>query len=342
MEKNDESYLLNSKYLTRTSLQSRKRSLQQLTQRVILKSKNMASISDLKCNCVSHLIIENLESNKPKINTIETNAKKWYLTNFDIGRPLGKGKFGNVYLAREKLSKYVVALKVLFKTQLQQSRVEHQLLREIEIQSQLHHPNILRLYGYFFDNSRVYLILEYASGGELYCELQKNHTFSEKRTATYIASLAKAIIHIHQNQIIHRDIKPENILIGSNNELKIADFGWSVQIARNSNRRSTMCGTLDYLAPEMVEGSDHDHTVDLWSLGVLCYEFLFGNPPFESIGTTETYNKILKLELIFPQFREITVGAKDLVRRLLTKENWRRLSLKEVLWHPWIVTNTKM
>jgi hypothetical protein len=101
------------------------------------------------------------------------SGQRWKLDDFDIGRPLGKGKFGNVYLAREKASKYIVALKVLFKSQLQKAQVEHQLRREIEIQSHLRHPNILRLFGYFYDESRVYLILEYAPRGELYKSLQK-------------------------------------------------------------------------------------------------------------------------------------------------------------------------
>merc|ERR1711998_784934 len=102
-----------------------------------------------------------------------------------------------------------------------------------------------------------------------------------------------------------------------------------------------MGGTLDYLAPEMVVGLEHDHAVDLWSLGILCYEFLFGNPPFEAIGTTDTYNKILKLDLIFPKFQEVTTGAKDLIRRLLVKDHWRRFPLKEILRHPWILTHTQ-
>ena len=133
-----------------------------------------------------------------------------------------------MYLGHEKRSKYIVALKVLFKNQLQQSHVEHQLRREIEIQSHLRHPNILRLYGYFYDHNRVYLILEYAARGELYKELQKSKRFSEKRSATYIASLAKALVYCHKKHVIHRDIKPENLLIGIKGELKIADFGWSV------------------------------------------------------------------------------------------------------------------
>ncbi|XP_042385768.1 calcium-dependent protein kinase 5-like [Zingiber officinale] len=109
--------------------------------------------------------------------------KRWTLNDFDIGESLGRGKFGHVYLAREKKSNHIVALKVLFKSQLKQSQVEHQLRREVEIQSHLRHPNILRLYGYFYDQTRVYLILEYAAKGELYKELQKSKCFSERRTA---------------------------------------------------------------------------------------------------------------------------------------------------------------
>lgn len=260
--------------------------------------------------------------------------RSWQLADFDIGKPLGRGKFGNVYLARERNSKYIVALKVLFKNQLQQSNVEHQLRREIEIQSHLRHPNILRLYGYFYDANRVYLILEYAAKGELYKELQRAGRFDERRTATYIASLAKALIYCHSKHVIHRDIKPENLLLGLNGELKIADFGWSVH-APNS-RRKTLCGTLDYLPPEMVEGSLHDDRVDIWSLGVLCYEFLYGQPPFEAAGHSETYKRILKVDLKFPSTPVVSSGAQDLIRKLLVKSPVDRLPLPQVLSHPWI------
>lgn len=150
------------------------------------------------------------------------------MEDFEIGRPLGKGKFGNVYLAREKQSKFILAIKVLFKAQLEKAGVEHQLRREVEIQSHLRHPNILRLYGYFHDATRVYLILEYAPLGAVYRELQKLSKFDEQRTATYITELADALSYCHSKRVIHRDIKPENLLLGSAGELKIADFGWSV------------------------------------------------------------------------------------------------------------------
>lgn len=263
-------------------------------------------------------------------------GKRWTLEDFDIGKPLGRGKFGNVYLAREKRSKYVVALKVLFKNQLQQSQVEHQLRREIEIQSHLRHPNILRLYGYFYDQNRVYLILEYAPRGELYKELQRCKCFNEKRAATYIASLARALLYCHEKHVIHRDIKPENLLIGFKGELKIADFGWSVH---TFSRRRTMCGTLDYLPPEMVENKEHDTAVDIWSLGVLCYEFLYGIPPFEAKKHSDTYRRIVKIDLKFPPTPVVSDAAKDLIRQILVKDSTQRLPLQKILEHPWIVQN---
>lgn len=276
-------------------------------------------------------------STLPKSDVKNENDKakaKWTLDNFEIGRPLGKGKFGNVYLAREKKSKFVVALKVLFKSQLQKSHLEHQLRREIEIQSHLRHPNILRMYGYFFDETRVYLILEYASKGEMYKYLmaQPLKRFEEPMVANYMAQLADALMYCHARKVIHRDIKPENLLIGASGDIKIADFGWSVHAP--SSRRTTMCGTLDYLAPEMVEGRSHDERVDLWTLGILCYEFLVGKPPFEEEKTEFTYKRICSVDLCFPS--HVTSGAKDIISKLLKYKPEDRLALKSILHHEWL------
>uniref|UniRef100_A0AAV2M6I3 non-specific serine/threonine protein kinase n=1 Tax=Knipowitschia caucasica TaxID=637954 RepID=A0AAV2M6I3_KNICA len=264
--------------------------------------------------------------------------KPWSLEDFEIGRPLGKGKFGNVYLARERQSMFISALKVLFKKQLEKAGVEHQLRREVEIQSHLRHPNILRLYGYFHDASRVYLILEFAPKGQLYCELQRCGRFSEDRSATYIMELADALKYCHSKNVIHRDIKPENLLLGANGELKIADFGWSVHAP--SARRSTLCGTLDYLPPEMIEGKPHDQNVDLWSLGVLCYEFLVGQPPFEAKTHDETYRRISRVEYSYPPQYTFSEGAKDLVSKLLKHNPLHRLPIQGVLTHPWVTENS--
>jgi aurora kinase A len=126
-------------------------------------------------------------------NIEKPSKKAWSLVNFDIGRPLGKGKFGNVYLAREKETKFVIALKVLFKHQIATQGIEHQVRREIEIQSHLRHPNILRMYGFFHDEQRIYLILEYASGGTLFNALKKFTKFDENKSARYIKSLVSAL-----------------------------------------------------------------------------------------------------------------------------------------------------
>ncbi|KAH6592096.1 hypothetical protein BASA50_008242 [Batrachochytrium salamandrivorans] len=267
----------------------------------------------------------------------DPDLRRWSLTDFDVGRPLGKGKFGRVYLAREKHSGYVVALKILFKTELSEAKVEKQLRREIEIQSHLRHPNILRLYGYFYDSKRVYLILEYAAQGEMYKKLQKLTRFSESVSAKYISQMANALAYLHRKHVIHRDIKPENLLLGLKGELKIADFGWSVH-APNA-RRQTLCGTLDYLPPEMVEGKEHNEKVDLWSLGVLCYEFLVGVPPFEDQRSyKETYRRIAKVDLHVPEY--ISPEAKDLIVKLLQRDPNNRIPLENVIQHPWILKHT--
>ncbi|KAI9003905.1 auroralike protein kinase putative [Hyaloraphidium curvatum] len=286
--------------------------------------------------------------------TPHPSEKRWTLKDFDVGRALGKGKFGRVYLAREKRSGYIVALKILFKNELQQHKVEKQLRREIEIQSHLRHKNILRLYGYFHDSKRVYLIIEYAAQGELYKQLRKYGRFPEKRAARvravhaemrdahsrpaprvvqYIAQMATALQYLHRKHVIHRDIKPENLLLGMKGELKIGDFGWSVHAP--NQRRTTLCGTLDYLPPEMVEGRDHNANVDLWSLGVLCYEFLVGVPPFEDTSSYRaTYKRIASVDLKIPDF--VSAEAKDLITKLLQHDPQARLPIESVLTHPWI------
>lgn len=236
---------------------------------------------------------------------------------FEIGKPLGKGKFGRVYLAREREHKFICALKVLHKSELQQARVEKQVRREVEIQSNLCHPNILKLYGHFHDTKRVFLILEYAGQGELYKHLQKATRFSEAKAARYIAQMAGALAHLHRKHVIHRDIKPENILVGVHGEIKISDFGWSVHAP--GKRRTTYCGTLDYLPPEMVaaggsaaDGS-YDERVDLWSLGVLTYEFLVGEAPFEDTFVMTT-RKIARGEMTIPSF--VSADARDLIQKV--------------------------
>ncbi|KAL8912408.1 MAG: hypothetical protein Q9171_002594 [Xanthocarpia ochracea] len=266
----------------------------------------------------------------------QSQPRKFHLGMFEIGKPLGKGKFGRVYLAKERSTGFVCALKVLHKSELQQGKVEKQVRREIEIHSNLRHPNILRFYGHFHDSKRVFLILEFAGKGELYKHLRRENRFPEWKAAQYIAQMAAALRYLHKKHVMHRDIKPENILVGIHGEIKISDFGWSVHAP--NNRRNTMCGTLDYLPPEMIKpGSQENYyneKVDLWSLGVLTYEFLVGEAPFEDTPVM-TQRRIARGEMAVPGF--VSPEAKNLILRLLVLDPEKRITLEEVQQHPWIV-----
>jgi aurora kinase len=314
---------------------------------------------------ISKLTIISTGTRSPEVNathrrtltevaSVPSTLKTWNLGMFDIGKPLGKGKFGRVYLAKEKTSGFICALKVLDKSEIRQGRVEKQVRREIEIQSHLAHPNILRLFGHFHDTKRIFLILDFASQGELYKHLRREHRFPEPKAAQYIAQMASALKYLHKKHIMHRDIKPENILVGVYGEIKISDFGWSVHAP--TNRRTTMCGTLDYLPPEMLSTYDDSYTdkVDLWSLGVLMYEFLVGEAPFEDTQVI-TKRRIVKGAYTVPSF--VSSEARDLIKnvsaakvtlridansvQLLVLDPEKRIPLEEVERHPWIVKHCK-
>ncbi|KAI1193454.1 serine/threonine-protein kinase [Nemania serpens] len=268
--------------------------------------------------------------------------KELHLGMFEIGKPLGKGKFGRVYLARHRESGYICALKMLKKEEITREKAEMHVRREIEVHSNLRHPGILGFYGWFYDSRRIFIILEYAAGGELYKVLQREGTFPEQRAAQYIAQVTSSIIYLHGKNVMHRDMKPENILIGLYGELKLADFGYSVHAP--SNRRNTLCGTLDYLPPEMIRSSQllvsYTKAVDLWTLGVLTYEFLTGEAPFED-GIAMTQRRIVK-GAMKPLPSRLSPEAKDFVHSLLVLDPSKRLPLQDVLNHPWIAKNCNM
>ncbi|KAI8642394.1 kinase-like domain-containing protein [Parasitella parasitica] len=250
-----------------------------------------------------------------------TQRTNWTINDFLVGHNLGTGKFGTVYIAREKRSGQIVALKILKKQELEMAGVVPFLKREIEIQGHLNHPNITRLYGYFHNKENIYLVLEYAGDSDLYTCLASFKRFTEAETVNYIIEIADALTYMHRLGVFHRDIKLENILISKDGTLKIADFGWAVYDPKP--RRNTFCGTLDYLPPEMVKNQTHNESVDSWALGILCYELLVGKPPFEKETSTkqdpeDTYERILEAKVEFPD--DISMHARSFISKLLQKE----------------------
>jgi len=273
----------------------------------------------------------------------QQQQQKWTLEDFEVGRSLGKGKFGNVYLARTKKEKKVVALKVLFKEEIDRSELRHQLRREIEIHHRLRHKNVVRLYSYFHDAERVYLILEYVPGGELFSELKNSPSgrFTEDRASEVIRQLVCALAQCHKLGVVHRDIKPENILVAKDGTIKLADFGWSVASKRASEeiKRQTLCGTLDYLPPEMVAEQTYSERADIWMTGVLLYEMLVGTAPFAAPGPYETYDKVEMCDYKMPP--DVSREGQELLRSILVKEPERRIyPIKKILLHPWITQRT--
>lgn len=274
--------------------------------------------------------MEDVENNRK-------SPKEFQLNDFEIGCPLGRGKFGRVYLAREKKTKFIVAIKTLFLSELKRHRMELQVIRESEINAHMDHPNILKMFTSFMDDRRLYLVLEYAGLGELFTILQekKDRRFPDPQAAKYTFQVASALEYCHSKGVLHRDIKPENLLLDINDNIKLADFGWSVHSPKN--KRNTLCGTLDYLPPEMVKRTPYNKLVDNWCLGILCFEFLTGNPPFESSNQEITYHKITNLEIIYPI--HMNINAKHLIKSLLKLNPNERLPLKDVMTHKWIVEN---
>jgi len=280
-----------------------------------------------------------------KLKTYEfkrMGIKPLKLSDFLIGRKLGSGQFGHVYLAKLKSTQFICAIKVINKNRLLKESLKciNQVRREIEIQSHLHHPNVLSIYNFFWDEKNVYLVIEYALGGELFKVLHKepNGRFSEPKAAFYIRQVCEGIEYIHKMHIIHRDIKPENILV-CNEVIKLADFGWSIHQISNKLRK-TFCGTAEYMPPEVINGQPHIPNSDLWCLGILIFELCAGEPPFTANSNPEIIYKIRKFKMkAYPNY--FSDDIKDLIGKLLKSSPGERISIEEVKQHPWIIKNAQ-
>ena len=253
---------------------------------------------------------------------------------------LGFGSFGRVYLVTHKITKKKYALKVINKRKLIQAYGNCKLIyNEIEIQSKLNHRNIIRLYTKKETDDEIKILLEYAENGNLFNLIQKENGLDESKAFLYFIQIVNAVNFLHQNNIIHRDIKPENILFGENNLLKLCDFGWAKEI--NVNNRITFCGTMEYMAPEIVGSENYDFSVDIWSLGILLYELIMGHSPFRSQKDRNIVTNIKKHDLVFDKNKNISKECIDLINGLLDANPTKRLKLKDIFVHPFIINNLK-
>ena len=271
--------------------------------------------------------------------------KKYDIKNFSkiyegfMPIELGSGSFGHVYLVKHNINQKKYALKVINKRQLLQTFENCKLIyNEIEIHSKLNHPNIIRLYNVLETEEEISILLEYAENGNLYNLIQQEKEFSELKAYKYFIQIVNAVYFLHQNNIIHRDIKPENILIGENDILKLCDFGWAKELTVEN--RHTFCGTVEYMAPEIVGSEKYDCSVDIWSLGILLYELLMGHSPFSS---KKDNNIMIKIKLHDLSFKEkpLSKDCIDLIKGLLEPNPSNRLKIKEILVHPFIINNSK-
>ena len=253
-------------------------------------------------------------------------ARKMQATDFEPLRCLGKGTYGTVHLVKQHVTGKLYAQKQFRKASLtvrkhliEQTKTERSILESIN-----RHPFVVKLFYAFQDHEKLYLILEYAQGGELFERMRAERMFPEETAAFYMAELVLALDHLHRNVgVVYRDLKPENCLLDSEGHLLLTDFGLSKVAIDGDHKCRSMAGTVEYMAPEVIQMQDYGTAVDWWSLGILGFDLLTGSSPFQANNDMKIKEKIVKAKVAMPYF--MSVDAKDLLTRLLRKEPKKRL-----------------
>ena len=271
---------------------------------------------------------DNSEKDEPFLSSNEEGSQEFTTKvvrgDFDEMKVLGKGSFGKVLLVRYKKNQKLYAMKILKKAVIMKNNEEIHTKTERKILAKINHPFIVSLYFAFQDEKKLYLITEFMQGGELFYHLHRERFFSNERTQFYAAEIVLALDHLHKNNCIYRDLKPENVLLDKDGHIKLADFGLSkIMLEKNKAKAFTLCGTPDYLAPEILEDKGYDKTVDWWSLGALIYEMLVGYSPFK-MKKGEQLN-IEKYKEPVPLHNHFTPEAKMIITDLLVVEPSKRL-----------------
>ncbi|GAV85853.1 Pkinase domain-containing protein [Cephalotus follicularis] len=257
---------------------------------------------------------------------------------YQICEEIGRGRFGTIYRVFSPATNEFYACKTINKTLLTDDTDRECLQNEPKILSLLSpHPNITHLHALFEDDDSLHIVLELCQSHTLY-DLVLHQPVSESEAASHMQQLLSAVAHMHRLGVVHRDIKPENVLFDSRGRVKLADFGSACWLGEEGVVTSVV-GTPYYVAPEVLMGREYDEKVDLWSAGVVLYTMLAGMPPFYGETVTEIFEAVLRGNLRFPTkvFRNVSMEAKDLLRKLICRDVSRRFSAEQALRHPWIV-----
>ena len=250
------------------------------------------------------------------------------------GRLLGKGGFAKCYEFINQENDHSSAAKIIPKKSLVKSRAKQKLISEIKIHKSLHHPNIVAFEHYFEDSENVYLLIEICLNQTLNELLKRRKKLTELEVQCYAVQIIKALKYLHSHRVIHRDLKLGNLFISDKMEIKVGDFGLATKLEFDGERKRTVCGTPNYIAPEILEGkTGHSYEVDIWSLGVIMYTLIIGKPPFETNNVKETYKRIKMGNYSFPENAVISEPAKDLIQSILVLDPIKRPKLDEILAH---------
>ncbi|KAL1981158.1 hypothetical protein VTN96DRAFT_3005 [Rasamsonia emersonii] len=259
------------------------------------------------------------------VSFVENKGRSMKLEDFELLKVVGKGSFGKVMQVMKKDTGRIYAMKTIRKAHIiSRSEVAH-TLAERSVLAQINNPFIVPLKFSFQSPEKLYLVLAFVNGGELFHHLQREQRFDINRARFYTAELLCALECLHGFKVIYRDLKPENILLDYTGHIALCDFGLCKLDMKDEDRTNTFCGTPEYLAPELLLGNGYTKTVDWWTLGVLLYEMLTGLPPFYDENTNEMYRKILQEPLTFPSQDIVPAAARDLLTRLLDRDPQRRL-----------------
>ncbi|XP_049626150.1 serine/threonine-protein kinase PLK4 [Suncus etruscus] len=257
------------------------------------------------------------------------------IEDFRVGNLLGKGSFAGVYRAVSVHTGLEVAIKMIDKKAMYKAGMVQRVQNEVKIHCQLKHPSILELYNYFEDSNYVYLVLEMCHNGEMNRYLKNRmKPFSENEARLFMHQIIAGMLYLHSHGILHRDLTLSNLLLTRNMNIKIADFGLATQLKMPHEKHYTLCGTPNYISPEIATRSAHGLESDVWSLGCMFYTLLIGRPPFDTDTVKNTLNKVVLADYDVPAF--LSQDAKDLIRQLLRRNPADRLSLSSVLDHPFM------